>query len=431
MNDDFFPTTITATSPIVEQLRQGLRDQPDHALRAFWQLVERSGTPLVEPIADAPDVRIVTFVWRSGEPLDNVALIENFSVTDPCGTPLEHIARTDVWVRSFVMRSDLRFTYQVAENDALVSVYDPASPPDRFERFLRDPLNPYTADVPFLAELGYAPTEDDISYVELPDATAAQYLAWRPEIEHGRIERTRFASQVLGNERDIYVQLPAGYDDGTASCSLLLLFDGEVAESMLLVPNTLDNLLADGQIPPTVCVMITSDDRSIEYACNEAFASFIAEELVPWARATYRIAEGPDRVTTCGVSYGGLAAAWVALRHPETVGNVISQSGSFQWRWNTGRVGRDMTTVIGDAPPYGWLPAQVAQWDPVPVRFYIEAGRLEARNSHVEPSLLACTRQFRDVLVAKGYDVAYVEYGGGHDYVNWRGSFADAIRHFT
>jgi len=33
----------------------------------------------------------------------------------------------------------------------------------------------------------------------------------------------------------------------------------------------------------------------------------------------------------------------------------------------------------------------------------------------------------RDVLLAKGYEVHYDEFYGGHDFLSWRGSLADGL----
>jgi len=87
--------------------------------------------------------------------------------------------------------------------------------------------------------------------------------------------------------------------------------------------------------------------------------------------------------------------------------------------------------ALGMAPEYAWLPRQVAQWPVVPVRFYMEAGLLEAGNEGVIPSLLAEHRHMRDVLVAKGYDVTYGEYPGGHDFYVWHGLFPVGLKHLT
>ena len=42
-------------------------------------------------------------------------------------------------------------------------------------------------------------------------------------------------------------------------------------------------------------------------------------------------------------------------------------------------------------------------------------------------SMRGSNRQFRDILMIKGYDVDYREFKGGHNYVNWRGTMADGI----
>jgi hypothetical protein len=42
-------------------------------------------------------------------------------------------------------------------------------------------------------------------------------------------------------------------------------------------------------------------------------------------------------------------------------------------------------------------------------------------------SILPNTRNLRDVLRAKGYEVHYQEFAGSHDYVCWRGTLADGL----
>jgi hypothetical protein len=81
---------------------------------------------------------------------------------------------------------------------------------------------------------------------------------------------------------------------------------------------------------------------------------------------------------------------------------------------------------LGDAPRDAFLPALAARKPCSGARFYLDAGRLENRTfDDGAPSLLASNRHLRDVLIAKGYDVTYREFAGGHDSVWWRSTLAD------
>ena len=57
---------------------------------------------------------------------------------------------------------------------------------------------------------------------------------------------------------------------------------------------------------------------------------FLAQEIVPWARANYHATDRPEQTIIGGTSLGGLQAACVGLKHSEVFGNVLSQSGAFR-----------------------------------------------------------------------------------------------------
>jgi enterochelin esterase family protein len=83
---------------------------------------------------------------------------------------------------------------------------------------------------------------------------------------------------------------------------------------------------------------------------------------------------------------------------------VLSQSGAFQYG------------LVSE-----WLDAEARP------RFYLDAGILETTVWETRSSLLHANRHLRDVLRAKGYDVTYREYPGGHDYLWWRETVADGL----
>ena len=63
----------------------------------------------------------------------------------------------------------------------------------------------------------------------------------------------------------------------------------------------------------------------------------------------------------------------------------------------------------------------------LPLKFYIDAGSFEFDSNGTGGGILETSRDMRDVLLAKGYEVHYHQFVGGHDYLSWRGTFADGL----
>ena len=115
-----------------------------------------------------------------------------------------------------------------------------------------------------------------------------------------------------------------------------------------------------------------------------------------------------------GFSAGGRAAAVLGLDRHDLFGNVLSQSGLFNY---------------GSGAEPEPVARRVATSARLPVRFALDVGLLETGlpEERDQPSLLVANRHLRTVLQAKGYFVHYQEFMGGHDPLCWRGTLAVAL----
>ncbi|HEX7977321.1 MAG TPA: alpha/beta hydrolase-fold protein [Gemmatimonadaceae bacterium] len=404
------PPTPVFDSPAISALRKSAQKDARVAEAQFWATVQRVGTPLVEPIpGDSANV-LITFLWHGDSATKNVALV-NTAVASyvPAEALLTRIGGTDVWFRSYPARNDARFSYELSVNDNLVPFDQVTDWGTRSATFHRDPFNRRVHESGFGRE---------VSVAEGPRAPRDEWSDARAGIATGRVEQMTVKSELLGTTRDVWVYTPAGYDTLArgGGLPLLLTFDGGEYVKSIHAPTILDNLVAARRIAPMVAVFVGSADeqRDVELDQNERYAQFLATELLPSIRARYAVASSPARNVVAGSSMGGLAAAFVANRHPELFGNVLSQSGAFMFGAPGEQEGEKMKREVAASPKRD-------------VAYYLEAGIYENDRRENGVDLLSSNRHLRDALKAKNYRVTYDEFAGGHSDLNWRSGFSKGL----
>lgn len=392
------------SSPRIEALRRAVEAGDAGALAEFWRDIEHAGTPLVEPVADDDAHYLVTFLYRDASVERRHVVVCSHAVGwSFLRNQMVRLAGTDVWHRTYRLPAGARTGYWLSPDDSLVYLIDMEDRAERMATWRTDPLARRTFVFPRDEEI---PGDEDFvcSMLETPGVPAPRWSVQRSDVPAGRVETRRVRSMVLGNERRVWVYTPPGYDPRHEPYHLLVVFDGFAYRRVIPTPTILDNLLASEKLPPFVALLVDNVDRDRELPCHAPFADFLTRELLPWARERYAITSEPARTVVAGSSYGGLAAAYAGFRHPEVFGNVLSQSGAFWWR------------PEGDAE-HEWLIHQFVASRRLPLRLYLDIGTFE--NGFKDPSMLVANRHMRDVLRAKGYPIAYVEYVGGHDYPCW------------
>ncbi|MBN1172324.1 MAG: enterochelin esterase [Micromonosporaceae bacterium] len=406
-----FATETAPVSPRIARLERAVEAGDPTALDAFWQEVASTGSPLMEPVDGDPSQTLVTFLWRDPGDTENV-LVMFYSAPkqgDLGAFAMRRLGSTDLWYKTYLLPSDLRSTYLISVNDSMLPFDSYAEVVERLPQFRPDPLNPRDFSI-----FGN-PHEFRVSVLELPKAPAQPWTIARRGVPKGKNHMQVMDSDVLGTQQHVTVHVPPGYRTDGPEYGLFLLFDGWSYLNFAATTTMMDNLLYTGRTEPYVLVLHSNLDqaaRARELPCHPPFADYLAKELLPWVHEHFHVTSDPARTVVGGSCFGGLAAAYVALRMPDVFGNVISQSGSFWWP-------EKGTPDLADE----WLIEQYLHSPRLPIRFSMEVGSLE--RAIVEYDQVETNRRLRDVLLAKGYEVDYSEYTGGHDMICWRGSLVN------
>lgn len=419
------PLEPVVESPRIQALRASLERGEPESVNSFWQEIKKTGAPLIEPIAGDRENMAVTFVWKGTPYTHNVLVLwlPYLGVT-PDEFLMTRLGETDVWYKTIKVNRKMRLAYTLAPNVGRLHPMSLGFDADAINMGAAaarpDPLNPkrYRID-PTSVD---APEYRGNSVLEMPDAAPQPWTIQQPGVPVGRVGKQQFKSAALKNEREIAVYLPPHYSPRAEPYPLLLLFDEDAYLTLVPTPTILDNLIAERRIPPVVALLIGNAPgaRDRELVCNLEFSRALVAEVLPWAHGLYNFTSDPRSTVVAGSSAGGLAAACSGLWHPEAFGNVLAQSGAFH-RAPSGSVSTDSNSETN------WVARQFISSPKKPLRFYLDAGSAEFNATGSADSILFCTRTLRDVLRAKGYEVHFQEFEGGHDYLSWRGTLADGL----
>ncbi|MGQ4714478.1 enterochelin esterase domain-containing protein [Streptomyces anulatus] len=423
-------TPRPVTGPRVARLARQLETARDAAARdalteAFWDGVARTGTPLVEALDGAPGHRAVTFLWR-GHRATRQVLLMAAGIGDrdrPADTLLHHLPGTDVWYLGYRLRADHRGSYRlVADISPGPAPADPALLQRRLVALtahgVADPLNPRRLPVRRRAV--------ESSVFALPEAPPQPWAGRRAGIRRGAVERHTVTGRTPGEEREVWTYLPpegAGNpvrgrpepesESGPGPLPVLVLCDGGMWFGRLGFQDTLDALIADGALPPLAVLSPDAGDAATgqrDPGGREACAAFLADELLPWARARWPLTADADRTAVAGQGLGGTRVLYAALTRPERFGRALVQSPS------PGPLsdGGGRTPGEDDLPPGG-------------------EGGASAPVVHLALGLHdgAASVEYGEALVpalrARGHRVVRTVHNGGRDHACWQGLLADAL----
>jgi predicted alpha/beta superfamily hydrolase len=158
---------------------------------------------------------------------------------------------------------------------------------------------------------------------------AEQYLS-----ENG--ERLLIRSQVLGQDKEIYVGLPDGFND-TTDYPLVILLEGEVVFESF-APLTRLAALVD-EIPPCIVIGIPFHNQHLEYApvisahpesgYADTMLQFYSLELFPLLASRYALTA--DRIIWAHSALGGIFGTYLLIGPDNQFTGIISSSPALRW----------------------------------------------------------------------------------------------------
>ncbi|MCG8651987.1 MAG: esterase family protein [Pirellulales bacterium] len=249
-------------------------------------------------------------------------------------------------------------------------------------------------------------------------------------VPRGKVTEHQWLSSKVfpGTKRRYSVYVPAQYD-GSQPAALMVFQDGHAFDKPqgdFRVPVVFDNLIAQGDMPITIAVMIDPGhqgqlpeqrgwrprpaNRSFEYdSVSGDYAKFLRTEILAELGKQYRITSNPNLRAICGNSSGGICAFSVAWHEPDQFRKVLSHIGSFV-----------------DLRGGHVYPSLIRKSEKKPLRVFLQDGAADLDNQYGNWPL--ANQQMAKALAFKDYDYRFVFGSEGHNGKHGGAIFPDSLR---
>ena len=269
-------------------------------------------------------------------------------------------------------------------------------------------------------------TGKDASGLDVPEPGVDFYTI--KDVPHGDLRAKWYFSKVTGSWRRLFVYTPPGYDTQPDRLYPVLYLQHGGGEDETGWANQgrtdviLDNLIAAGRARPMLVVIANGNlprEPGVTALYSRAgmtgFTRELLENIVPFVEANFHAQSDAKHRALAGLSMGGGQAFFVGLANTDQFSAVGAFStGLFGGIRPPG--GAEPAPFDAEAAVPGLLTAPQAFNDALDL-FYLSVGEQDQR--------LDATRQIVADFRARGLEVEFASFPGGHEWQVWRKSLHD------
>ena len=343
------------------------------AVDSFLNVARQQGIPFIEDST-------ANFIYV-GTP-NSVTVPGDYNGWNPNSHSMTNLNQTNFWYVSDEFEMNARLDYKFVLNDS---------------SWILDPENPNTVVG------GFGPNSE----LAMPEYVQPWEIEFNPNIEHGTVEMKSIFSTHLNAVHQLKIYLPPGYNQNFPNSFPTVYFqDGFEYVNLASAVNVFDNLLDSNKTAPLIGVFVEPNNRNTEYggSLREEYQLFYIEELVPFIDSSYNtITEAVSRLVL-GASLGGNISSLISYNNPQVFANCGIHSGAL-WVNNNEASNLIINGALKDI-----------KWSSIWGSY--------------EGGITSDMRLLRDELIAKGYELDWLELPEGHSWGLWRASLDRMLEYF-